>query len=339
LTGVGHFAQALHLGHGSVTSTIEIAKSYIRHPGVALSAEAVFFNQKTGVGAISAGGAPFSGNLAAGGLDADVQQQWPKVSALGQIETLIRRAQFFLPISAQTAAGTPGGWRQEGHAFLVNAQTFATLSTLAPTEIGSLTVLSQEYLRRGDGAAASMIGSTLLRNLAYQVDVKFLDPTLASSAAGPASITYGATQIGLGSPAAPTDHDLDAMLRTIATPGAALAWIGSPATLARVILSAGRQEARGLLCGLPTYSSGNVPTGLLVLVDLAEIILAAGGFDLSVSTEASVQMSDAPTAEGITPTAATEVSLFQTGMTGYIFSRYVNWQVAHAGAVVYAILG
>jgi hypothetical protein len=129
------------------------------------------------------------------------------------------------------------------------------------------------------------------------------------------------------------------MFKAITTPGGGLVFLTSPPTLGRVVTTLGRVEPAGVLCSTPVIVSGNVPTGMIVLLDADELFIAAGGFELSVSQEATLQMDDSPSMEGTTPTASTTVSLWQSGLAAFKFSRFVNWQLAHSGAVAYTILG
>jgi hypothetical protein len=77
-------------------------------------------------------------------------------------------------------------------------------------------------------------------------------------------------------------------------------------------------------------SAGDV----VVLVDTSRLVYAdEGELAVKVSTEASIEMSDAPTGSSLTPTASTSlVSLFQTNSTALMAERYVGW-TALDGAV------
>jgi hypothetical protein len=282
----------------------------------------------------------WAGNLVPGSIDRDLALLFSAESALTVCEGRARRVAFLTATGTVAAAGpAPGNWRAGGAATRLNAPVMGRASALVPTAADVLIVVSNELLKANDPDCEAQLRTILVTSLASRLDYLFLDPSVAASAPFPASITNGATEINFGSPAAPSAGDLDTMLRSISTPGGGLTWIASPQTLARAIVAVGRNEPAGLFCGLPCIKSGNAPAGLLVLVDLNELHIAAGGYDLEFSKAATVQMDSAPTMNSITPTGGANVSFFQAGVVGYRFGHYVNWFLAHSGACSYASLG
>jgi hypothetical protein len=91
----------------------------------------------------------------------------------------------------------------------------------------------------------------------------------------------------------------------------------------------------GEFYGLPVIVSNNV-TGsgspgdqFLILMDQREVMLADDGqMDIDVSTEASVQMNDAPSAG-----ATSLVSLWQNGLLGLKCDRWIHWAKRRSQAV------
>ena len=69
--------------------------------------------------------------------------------------------------------------------------------------------------------------------------------------------------------------------------------------------------AGGQLRGLNCLVSSGIPAGQLVVLDAAQIAAAATEVDVRVSGQADVEMSDTPAHDGVTPTAASLVSMFQ----------------------------
>jgi hypothetical protein len=75
--------------------------------------------------------------------------------------------------------------------------------------------------------------------------------------------------------------------------------------------------------------------GTIVLLDAQQILYGDGGVTLDAGAHVDVQMSDAPTGSSVTGTGSTLVSMWQTNSTALKVERYISWQVARAGAVVW----
>jgi HK97 family phage major capsid protein len=90
----------------------------------------------------------------------------------------------------------------------------------------------------------------------------------------------------------------------------------------------------GMWYGLPVITSASVPmesdsTTTITLIDGGEVFLADdGGVTLSSSNEASVQMLTNP-ATG----ATTEVSLWQSNLSGIRVERWENWARRHDAGI------
>ena len=69
-----------------------------------------------------------------------------------------------------------------------------------------------------------------------------------------------------------------------------------------------------------------------IAIDGAGVYVADGGIEIDISSEASLQMNDAPDAPVTASTVL--VSLFQQNLRGFRVERFVNWQ-AVTGAVKY----
>jgi hypothetical protein len=96
----------------------------------------------------------------------------------------------------------------------------------------------------------------------------------------------------------------------------------------------------GVLFGLPVIVSEYVTTdsdgAIVALVNASDIYLADDGdVNVDMSTEASLQMDNAPSHNSTTPTAAQLVSLWQTNSVGFRAERTVNWARRRASAVAY----
>jgi hypothetical protein len=132
------------------------------------------------------------------------------------------------------------------------------------------------------------------------LDGQFLTNTVTLSAnLRPAAITNGATAItSTGSTAAQINADLAGMLAAITTGGAGLVWIGRPLSFFKIAATIGGTAAADIprtLFGMPIVMSINSPAQI-TLVDAAHILYSDnGGFDVSISDQALVQLDSAPT--------------------------------------------
>jgi hypothetical protein len=73
---------------------------------------------------------------------------------------------------------------------------------------------------------------------------------------------------------------------------------------------------------------------VVALVNASDVYLSdEGGFNISVSREASLQMDSAPD----NPTTATTVlvSLWQRNLVGFLAERTINWARRRTGSVAY----
>jgi hypothetical protein len=94
----------------------------------------------------------------------------------------------------------------------------------------------------------------------------------------------------------------------------------------------------GILFGLPVIVSEYVPTAtagsIVALVNASDIYLGdEGGIDLSMSTEASLQMDSDPANPTIDSTVL--VSLWQRNLVGFRAERTMSWARRRTSAVAY----
>ncbi|MNE19564.1 Phage capsid family protein [compost metagenome] len=94
----------------------------------------------------------------------------------------------------------------------------------------------------------------------------------------------------------------------------------------------------GVLFGLPVIVSEYVPSdsggSLVALVNASDIYEAdEGGIDLSMSTEASLQMDNAP--DNPTTASTVLVSLWQRNLVGFRAERTINWARRRDSAVAW----
>jgi hypothetical protein len=101
----------------------------------------------------------------------------------------------------------------------------------------------------------------------------------------------------------------------------------------------------GSLLGIPIIVSASTPSAAgspptdrhIILVDANQILVAdAGGADIAVSDQASLEMDAAPTNDsGASPTGTSLVALYQTNSISYRTQREISWLKARTDAVAF----
>lgn len=348
-------AKCLALGHLEHTSAIEIAKSlYPNQENVIAATHRLV--RKAPVAPATTTDPTWAGPLVGeeSSAFADFIEYLRPRTILGRFGTNgipnLRRVPFRTRLIGQTSGGA-GYWVGEGQAKPLTKFDFAGTS-LSPLKVANIAVATMETVRDSSPAADVIIRDQLVAALQERLDIDFIDPDkIAVPEVSPASITNGAVAI----PSSGTDQDaINADIR--AAFGAFIAannaptsgvWIMSSTTALAVALMLnplgqpaypGITMNGGTLAGLPVITSEYVPSdtagGIVVLVNAQDIYLGdEGGFDVSMSTEASLQMDNAPD----NPTTATTVlvSLWQRNLVGFRAERAINWARRRDSAVVY----
>ena len=94
----------------------------------------------------------------------------------------------------------------------------------------------------------------------------------------------------------------------------------------------------GTLNGMPVIASDYITKAMniVVLVNASDIFVADDGdIAIDASREASLEMSDAPTGDSITPTGTSLVSMFQTNTVAIRAERIINWIRGRSQSVAY----
>ena len=234
-----------------------------------------------------------------------------------------------------------------------------TAQTLGHTKVAAITIDSEEILRFSNHptiSAETAMRDGLTRAVVKKIDMSTIDPTLAAvSGVNPASWTYN---VNLGSSAGNTADDVRTDILSLyaavgATglgttdnidprgvvllmpPGVALA-----ASLMRTSLGSvefpNLSINGGTVQGIPVIVSNYLALpgygNLVVAVVAPEINLADDGqVTVDMSTEASLEMSDAPTQSGTTGVSL--VSLWQNDLVAFRAERFINWSLRRAGVV------
>ncbi|NMZ77372.1 phage major capsid protein [Pseudomonas nitroreducens] len=262
----------------------------------------------------------------------------------------LRRVPFRTPLIGQTSGGD-GYWVGEGNAKPLTKFDF-NRTTLEPLKVANIAVATMEVIRDSSPSADGIIRDQLAAALRERLDIDFIDPTKAAVAGiSPASILNGVAGIpSSGNDADAVRADIKALFSAfIAANNAPTSgvWL-MPATTALALSlmqnPLGQAEFPGIsmtggtLFGLPVIVSEYIPTdsggAIVALVNASDIYLGdEGGIDLSMSTEASLQMNDTP--DNPTTASTVLVSLWQRNLVGFRAERTINWARRRASAVAY----
>jgi len=258
----------------------------------------------------------------------------------------LRRVPFRTPLVGQTSGGE-GYWTGEGQAKPLTSFDLAS-TIIEPLKIANIAVATMELIRDSSPSADVMIRDQLAAAITSRLDTDFINPAKAAVAGvSPASILNGVTAIpSTGTDAEAVRNDIRLLFNAfIAANNAPTSGVFIMAATSALALSLmqnplGQSEFPGLnmtggnFMGLPVIVSQYVPAGTVALVNANDIYLAdEGGIELAMSTEASLQMDNAPD----NPTTATTVlvSLWQRNLVGFRAERTINWARRRPSAVAY----
>ncbi|WP_181149602.1 phage major capsid protein [Ensifer aridi] len=260
----------------------------------------------------------------------------------------LRRVPFRVPLIGQNSGGA-GYWVGEGKAKPLTKFDFSR-TTLNPLKVANIAVVTMEVLRDSSPSAETIVRDQLAAALRERLDLDFINPAKAAVAdVSPASILNGVAGIASsGNTADDVRTDLRALFgafiaaNNAPTSGVFIMEATTALALSLMVNPLGQSEFPGIsmnggtLSGLPVIVSEYVPTGVVALVNAADIYLAdEGGVEIDMSGEASLEMDDAPTGDSVAPTAAALVSLWQTNSVGFRAERTVNWARRRPSAVAY----
>jgi HK97 family phage major capsid protein len=223
------------------------------------------------------------------------------------------------------------------------------LLSLTWAKAATIIVMTEELVRFSNPGSEVLARDDLAAGIARYLDVRFIDPVYAGVAnVSPASITNGITPIAsLGTTVALiTDSAALALAEMIEADidTTNLVWIMNPSTALSLSLKRTSQDIfafpnitaqGGTFLGYPVITSNSValsgsPTeSFVVLMDPTNIMLADdGAVSIDMSTEASLQMDNAPSAG-----AQSLVSLWQNNLVALRAERFINWRRRRETAV------
>lgn len=350
------YAIALGRAKGNIMHAAEIAKQWKdTTPEVGLFIEQIVKHgsvdalMKTAVAAGTTSDSTWAGPLVyAQNMVSEFIEFLRPQTIIGRMPGL-RRVPFNIRIPRQTA-GTSGTFVGEGLPTPVRKASFDAL-TLTWAKASTIAVLTQELVMMSNPSAEALVRNDLAAGIAAYLDRRFIDPSYAGVAnVSPASISNGvASRQASGATLAAIDADVAYLLQQAANAELSLSsamWLMSPSLaiqlgtirttygdLAFPKLGVEGGEFKGLpaITSNSIVSNGSPGEQQLFLVVQNEVLLADDGqMLLDMSTEASVQMDDAPSAG-----AQSLVSLWQNGMVGLKCDRWINWAKRRSAAVQY----
>lgn len=249
-------------------------------------------------------------------------------------------------IKGQDGTAT-GYWVGESKSIPVSKADFFDVE-LRAKKVAALAVVSKELLRDSSPSAEMLVRDSLVKASAQRVDLTFLG-TGGVSATTPAGILNGV------SPMSSSGSDGQAVREDIGKLYAPFLAAYNAGDL-QLIMNKGMGKALSLmtnalgntefpqitanggsLLGDPVKTGDNVnPTHLILLKPSDIYKIGDRGVEVSMSTEASIQMDDAPDGESDTPVANSSlVSMYQTDSVALKVIRPINFAKRRASAVAY----
>jgi len=330
--------------HERHVSPIELARKYYPDsPEVELELKATIAAGDTTTSGFASQLVP----TAAGNLTGEFIELLRPATLIGRIPGL-KRVPFNVAIPLETT-GSTFNWVAESAPKPVSAMAYDQ-ATITPFKAAGIVVITKELARFSSPAAEGIIKDSMVKQCTKFLDEQFITDTVAGVAGvNPASILNGKAAAGAtgGTTAGDFEYDLSVAMTAFVTSGnnPADAVILLSATnaynlsLMRNSLSSAREFPDltingGFIGGIPVVVSQSVGARLVV-VKASEILFADdGGMDISVSDQASVEMSSTPIAGEASPiTGAVLQSFWQRNLIGIRVERFISWKRARTSAV------
>jgi HK97 family phage major capsid protein/HK97 family phage prohead protease len=263
-----------------------------------------------------------------------------------------RHVPFKVKFPRQTGAAV-AGWVGESKPKPATSLSFDSI-TLDQLKVAGIVPISMELVRLSSPSAETIVRDDLAAAVAQLIDHDFLDPEKAAvSNVSPASITNGVTSVGAtGAAYSNLKADVKSVMELFRvaniTPDVVAMNQRAALALSLMETSLGNPQFPGLtMNGGPflgmtaivgnnlDYTEDSPQEGdNLIFLRASEIALAdEGGIEIDVSTEASIEMSTAPTDPVTSSTVL--VSLWQQNLVGIRAERMINWVKRRSAAVQY----
>ncbi len=255
----------------------------------------------------------------------------------------LRNIGFRVPIISQNSIAS-GYWVGEGKAKPLTKAGWER-TKLEELKVANIAALTQESIKLSNPDAARLVRDELSRALIATIDISFMDYTFAGSDVRPAGITYGSltkTSAGPGLDAFLDDLEwLKTQFIINNNPLNSSVFIVDGLTASRVSslrdpiskvkLFPEMTLTGGFIDGIPVIVSNYLPRdtsgGMIALVNADDIYLADGAIRVDSSDQVSLEMSDTPVSDSVTPTGATSmVSMWQTNSVAFRAEKFINWR-------------
>ncbi len=250
-------------------------------------------------------------------------------------------------IKGQDGAAT-AYWVGESKSIPVTKPDFFDIN-LTRLKVAAIAVISKELLQDSSPSAEMLVRDSLVNASAQRVDTTFLSTSAASAGVSPAGILNG---VSAGSSAG---NDVDGVIADVkalyapfiaANNADGLQFVTTQSLAKSLGLMQhvmgnfafpGLSANGGTLLGDPLVAGGNVGAGDLILLKPSDIYkIGDRGVEVSLSTEAAIEMDNAPAGASDTPTAnGSVVSMFQTESVAIKVVRPLNFAKRRASAVAY----
>ncbi|WP_375282890.1 phage major capsid protein [Sphingobium yanoikuyae] len=220
---------------------------------------------------------------------------------------------------------------------------------LTRLKVAAIAVISKELLKDSSPSAEMLVRDALVNASAQRVDQTFFSAAAAVAGVSPAGILNGLTAgSSAGSDIDGVITDVKALYAPfIAANNAEDLEFATTQSLAKALglmqnvmgnfAFPGLSANGGALLGDKLNAGGNVGAGDLILLKPSDIYkIGDRGVEVSLSTDAAIQMADNPDGASDTPTAnASVVSMFQTESVAVKVVRPLNYAKRRASAVAY----
>lgn len=276
------------------------------------------------------------------------------LTLFGRIQDRLRRLPFDAPVLVQSTSGV-ADWVKEGDHKPMTSWEY-TRAKLPPFKVATIAAATKEMIMRSSASVDALIRDELARAVGAAIDTKFISSDPVSPDESPAGILNGTASLTLsgGTDADSVRCDVAAFLNQFADNNQSLSgaiWVMPERVAIALSLMQnplgqvafpGIGFTGGTFFGLPVFVTNYADTdstgSVVALIKGDEIFYGDdGGIDVSVTDQASLVMSDAPTGSSVTPTAsgAKLVSLWQTNSVAWRVERFISWQKRRAQAVAW----
>jgi hypothetical protein len=256
---------------------------------------------------------------------------------LGQMRGSWWPAPPFTPVVDLDASPT-GTFIGEGGAIPATKLPVVTLTTEVG-KLGTIFPFDTRTLTSLDPKARRLFESAFVAWLRVLEDREFLSTTAAVPGTRPAGILHDATLVP-SSGSTPEDVRTDVAALFAAVSGGmprAPYYICSPGT-AQVLLAMdppGMVSGDGLAVGVVPVITSLAAGTHIILIDAGRLVVVDELLEVAGSTQAAVEMDDAPTGSSAVPTGAVMVSGWQTTTSFIRAIRYLWWALTTDDAVAY----